>query len=91
MGFTGNRLDPVQGFWEGWLWFRLCRPASYRSTVYKSANRLGSCAADLRTEGKVQPGRRNRTGGKHLLSLAGKGIPTCFSLPIICEGLGFND
>lgn len=33
MGFAGNRLDAVQGFWAGRLWLRAKQVASNRSTV----------------------------------------------------------
>lgn len=69
----------------------LCRLASNKSTVYRSTSRLGECAMESCKEGKIEPGRQNRTGGKHLLSLASKCIPPSFPLPIILEGLGFND
>ena len=41
---------------------------SHRSTVHRSVNKPGECAAESGKEGKVQPGRQNPTGETPALS-----------------------
>ena len=65
--------------------------AGLPTTDQQFTGALTICAADWGKRGKVQLGRQNPTGGRRLLSLAAECLIASCPLPIMREGLGFND
>lgn len=56
MGFSGNRLDAVQGFWAGRPWLRAKQACQQQVNSYGSADRLGVSAVDSCKEAKSSLG-----------------------------------
>lgn len=56
MGFAGNRLGVVQGFWAGRLWLRAKQACQQQVNSYGSADRLGESAVDSCKEAKFSLG-----------------------------------